>query len=288
MTDLVSDGMPRLTLPSGASIPRLGLGTWRMGNARATRKQEAAVLLHALERGLTLIDTAEMYGEGGAEEVVGEALRESTCPRDNIFVVSKVYPWNASRRGTVTACERSLKRMGIATIDLYLLHWRGEHPLADTVAAFEQLQREGKIRHWGVSNFDTADMRELASITDIRHCATNQVYYNLAKRWPEATLLPWQREHGIPTMAYSPLDQGRLIGHKTIASIAARHRVTHAQIALAWLLRAKDVIAIPMTSRIAGVDEILGTPRIKLDAEDLAILSKAFPPARANARMETT
>jgi diketogulonate reductase-like aldo/keto reductase len=208
---------PALVLANGERMPRLGLGTWRMGESPQTRTQEVHVLRHAIECGFTLIDTAEMYGDGGAEEVVGEAIR---ARREGLFLVSKVYPWNASRRGTIAACERSLKRLGIDTLDLYLLHWRGEHPLAETVAAFELLQRDGKIRHWGVSNFDTDDMRELADLGAHTRCAVNQVYYNLAKRWPEATLLPWQRAHGIATMAYSPIDQGRLSTNKVLMGIA--------------------------------------------------------------------
>ncbi|MEO8101665.1 MAG: aldo/keto reductase [Betaproteobacteria bacterium] len=280
--------MPVLALRGGGTVARLGLGTWRMGEARLARKDEAAVLRHAVGRGITLIDTAEMYGDGGAEEVVGDALRGLGSARDQLFLVSKVYPWNASRRGTVEACERSLTRMGVDRIDLYLLHWRGEHPLADTVAAFEKLKRDGKIGHWGVSNFDTGDMRELDAVENGRNAVVNQVYYNLAKRWPEATLLPWQRERGIATMAYSPLDQGALPAHKVLAPIAARHGVAPAQIALAWLLRAEDVIAIPKTSRIEGVDEIVGAPRIALQAEDMELLHRAFPPPRPAARMQTT
>ena len=280
--------MPSLILPGGESIPRLGLGTWRMGEARSTRAQEVAVLRHAFAAGITLIDTAEMYGEGGAEEVLGEALRGSGVVRERLFIVSKVYPWNASREGTVAACERSLKRLGIDVLDLYLLHWRGEHPLADTVRAFEALKRAGKIRHWGVSNFDTADIQELREIPGGRNCAVNQVYYNLAKRWPEATLLPWQRELGMPTMAYSPLDQGKLSRDPALTGIARKHGASCSQIALSWLLQAKDVIAIPKSSRIGGVDEILAARQVTLDVDDLAQLQRDFPPPNAHACMETT
>ena len=259
-----------------------------MGEARTIRKQEVAVLRHAIAAGITLIDTAEMYGDGGAEEVLGEALRGTGGERDRLFIVSKLYPWNASRHDTKVACERSLKRLGTDRIDLYLLHWRGEHSLADTVSAFEELKRDGKIRHWGVSNFDTDDMRELYAVTDGSNCATNQVYYNLARRWPEASLLPWQRERGISTMAYSPLDQGKLINRPSLASIAARLGVTPSQVALAWLMHEKDVVAIPKSSRIEGVDEILGARRVKLDVADIALLNKAFPPPKSNASMETT
>ena len=288
MSMLSPANMPMLSLPGGESVPRLGLGTWRMGESRANRKDEVAALRHAIAAGIALIDTAEMYGEGGAEEVVGESLRGAAVARDRLFIVSKVYPWNASRRGTLAACERSLKRLGTDTIDLYLLHWRGEHPLADTVSAFEELRHAGKIRHWGVSNFDTADMRELSAVANGRNCVVNQVYYNLAKRWPEATLLPWQRERGIATMAYSPLDQGKLLKHTALTRIAARHGVTAAQVALAWLMQAEDVIAIPKTSRIEGVEEILGARQVKLTVDDFDALQNVFPPPKANARMETT
>ncbi len=279
---------PSLKLAGNELVPRLGLGTWRMGESRESGKAETRVLQHAIAQGIRLLDTAEMYGDGGAEEVLGEALRNIAIPREQLFIVSKVYPWNASSRGTIAACEGSLKRMGIDCIDLYLLHWRGEHPLSDTVSAFEKLKRDGKIRHWGVSNFDTGDMRELSGVETGSNCAVNQVYYNVAKRWPEATLLPLMRERGIATMAYSPLDQGALPEHKLLVSIAARYGATPAQIALAWLLQAEDVIVIPKTSRIEGVDEILGTNKVKLDDDDLALLQKTFPPPKGNARMETT
>lgn len=281
----MADAIPNILMRHNQPIPQLGLGTWRMGESRAARPNEVRVLQHGLDCGITLIDTAEMYGEGGAEELVGEAIRGR---RDGLTVVSKVYPWNASRRGTVQACERSLKRLGIEQLDLYLLHWRGEHPLADTVAAFEQLRSDGKIRHWGVSNFDTADMRELATVSDGEHCAANQVYYNLAKRWPEATLLPLLRERKVITMAYSPLDQGRLANHLALQPIAAKYGATTMQIALAWLLSFDDVVSIPKTSRVDGVNEIVGALRVRLDDEDRASLENAFPRPKAGARMETT
>lgn len=277
--------IPSVSLPGGKKVAQLGLGTWRMGESAATRAQEVNVLRHSIDSGITLIDTAEMYGEGGAEEVLGEAIRGQ---RDGLFLVSKVYPWNASRRGTIAACERSLKRLGTDRIDLYLLHWRGDPPLADTVAAFEQLKRDGKIGLWGVSNFDRDDMDQLLALPDGTHCAVNQVYYNLAKRWPEARLIERQRSAGIATMAYSPLDQGRLIGHRVLKAIADRYGVTAAQVALAWLLQFDDVMPIPKTSRVEGVDEILGACDVKLSGQDLAELSAAFPPPRASARMETT
>jgi len=277
--------IPSLTLSGGKKVARLGLGTWRMGESLVTRAQEIKVLRHGIACGVSLIDTAEMYGEGGAEEVVGEAIRGQ---RDGLFLVSKVYPWNASRRGTIAACERSLERLGTGRIDLYLLHWRGDHPLADTVAAFEQLRRDGKIGHWGVSNFDRDDLDELLALPDGARCAVNQVYYNLAKRWPEARLIERQRRAGIATMAYSPLDQGRLISHPLLKTIAGRRGATAVQVALAWLLQFEDVMPIPKTSRINGVEEMLGACDLKLADQDLAELTAAFPPPRATARMETT
>ncbi len=277
--------IPSVTLPDGKKIARLGLGTWRMGESSAARSREVEVLRHGVASGITLIDTAEMYGDGGAEEVVGEAIRGQ---RDGLFLISKAYPWNASRRGTVAACERSLTRLGVDCIDLYLLHWRGEHPLADTVAAFEQLKRDGKIGRWGVSNFDHDDIDELLALPEGVHCSVNQVYYNLAKRWPEAQLLERQRSAGIATMAYSPLDQGRLVRHPALKAIAQRYGATPAQVALSWLLRFDDVITIPKTSREAGVDEILGACSIVLADRDLVELNAAFPPPKANANMETT
>lgn len=275
-------------LPDGSTMPRLGLGTWRMGESVDTRRDEIRAVRHAIAAGIPMIDTAEMYGEGGAEEVVGEALRGAQAERDRLFIVSKVCPWHASKRGTIAACEASLKRLGIATLDLYLLHWRGEHPLAETVEAFGQLKRDGKIRRWGVSNFDTDDMRELATVAATNACVANQVYYNLVKRWPEATLLPWQRENGVICMAYSPLDQGSLARHRVVKSVAARLGVTAVQVAVAWLLSRRDVVAIPKSSRIEGIDEIAAGAEFALTQGDCDELERAFPKPPASARMETT
>ncbi len=288
MTGVAAGAIPGVALRGTEIVPRLGLGTWRMGESRGVRKDEVRVLRHALDRGMRLIDTAEMYGDGGAEQVVGEALRDWGGGRESLFLVSKIYPWNASRRGTRKACEASLRRLGVDCIDLYLLHWRGEHPLADTVAALEQLCEEGKIRYWGVSNFDTADMRELAAIDTGGRCQVNQVYYNLAKRWPEATLLPWQRRRGVATMAYSPLDQGRLLKHPIVREIAENYGVKPVQIALAWLLAFDDVITIPKSSRSEGVDAIFASAGVQLSEAELVRLNQAFPTANADARMETT
>lgn len=249
------------------------------------RRQEVAALRHGLTHGINLIDTAEMYGDGNAEKIVGEAIKGlSTLP----LIVSKVYPWNASRSGTVKACEASLRRLGVDTVDVYLLHWRGEHPLAGTVAAMESLKQAGKIRSWGVSNFDTGDLREMLGLADGSQCAVNQVYYNLAKRWPEASLMPLQRQSRIATMAYSPLDQGKLLRHPALCSIAARREVSPAQIAIAWLLGRPDVVAIPKSARATGVDEILAAAELRLAEDELAELDKAFPRPPANATMEVT
>lgn len=273
-------------------VPALGLGTWRMGETAAdsrVRATEIEAVRLALEIGYRLIDTAEMYGEGGTEEVVGAALRAWTaqpgCSRDDVFVVSKVYPHNASRAGAVAACERSLKRLGLDRIDLYLLHWRGQHPLRETVAAFEQLRRDGRIRHWGVSNFDTADMRELWRLADGTHCAANQVYYSASERGIEFDLLPALRERGVAAMAYCPIDQGALARDKTFAQVGARHGASAAQAALAWVLAQPGVIAIPKAVREAHLRENLAAANIALTAEDRAQIDRAFPPPRRKQRL---
>ena len=238
--------MPTVTLPSGELVPALGQGTWGMGERVADRRNEAAVLREGIDCGMTLIDTAEMYGEGGAEKVVGDAIAGR---REQVFVVSKVYPHNASRTGTATACERSLRRLRCDHIDLYLLHWRGNVPLAETVSALSHLVEVGKIRYWGVSNLDRTDMEELVAVPGGRSVATNQVLYNLSRRGIEWDLLPWCRDRGLPLMAYSPIEQGGLLTHPTLQEIAGRHQATAAQVALAWLLARDGVIAIPKASR---------------------------------------
>ncbi|HVO17145.1 MAG TPA: aldo/keto reductase [Alphaproteobacteria bacterium] len=270
--------MKHVTLPSGEKVPALGLGTWRMGESGRRRTAEAAALRLGLELGMTLIDTAEMYGEGGAEEVIAEVIAGR---RDQVFLVSKVYPHNASRKGVIAACERSLKRLGTDRLDLYLLHWRGGEPLADTVAGFEALVADGKIRRWGVSNFDTEDMAELARLEAGGRVATDQVLYNLARRGVEWDLLPWCRKRHVPIMAYSPLDQGgALLGKRALKAVAARHAATPAQIALAWLLRQQDVIVIPKASDLDHVRENRRALDLTLTAADLAELDRAFPPPR--------
>ncbi len=264
-----------LRLPSGDKVPVLGLGTWGMGEARRRRDEEAAALRLGLDLGMTLIDTAEMYGEGGAEEVVGQAIAGR---RDEVFLVSKVYPHNATRQGTVAACERSLKRLGTDRLDLYLLHWRGAVPLAETLDAFAALKRAGKIRHYGVSNFDLGDMEELWSLAGGPETATNQVLYNLTRRGIEWALLPWCREHRVPIMAYSPIEQGRLLTKRALKTIAARRGVTPAQIALAWLLHQDGGLAIPKAADPAHLRENRAALDIALSREELAELNRAFPP----------
>lgn len=267
--------MKSVRLPSGEQLPALGLGTWRMGEDPGRRQAEIAALQLGLDLGLRLIDTAEMYGEGLAEELVGQALAGR---REQAFVVTKVYPHNASCRGAVAACERSLKRLKIDCIDLYLLHWRGQYPLAETVEAFLALQRVGKIRHWGVSNLDLADMRELVAVPGGADVAVNQVLYNLERRGIEWDLLPWQRERGVPTMAYSPIEQAQLLRRRGLQDFARRHGVTPAQAALAWLLAQDGVIAIPKSADVARVRENAAAGDLVLNAAQLAELDGLFPP----------
>ncbi len=271
--------LSQVTLPDGTRVPALGLGTWRMGEHKAVRAAEVAAVRAGIELGLTLIDTAEMYGEGGAEEVVAEAIGPQ---RDRVFLVSKVYPHNASAKGVVAACERSLARLRTDRLDMYLLHWRGRHPLAETVAGFERLRAAGKIVHWGVSNFDTADMQELFALPEGKRCATNQVLYNLGERGIEYALRPLCQRHGVPLMAYSPLHQGALLRSRKLATLAASVDATPAQLALAWLLAQDNVMAIPKSSSIARLRECRDATNFRLDGALLAALDAAFPPpARA-------
>ena len=263
-----------LTLSNGVAIPTLGQGTWFMGESRAERKAEVAALQHGIDVGLTLLDTAEMYGSGGAEEVVGEAI--AGRPRDSLFIVSKVLPNNASKNGTVAACERSLKRMKTDYLDLYLLHWRGNHPLSETFAALKALQDAGKIRAFGVSNFDTPDMIQAAKVDGGGNCL-NQVLYNLGSRGIEWNLLPWQREHKVATMAYSPLHQTALLKKPAIQKMAKELSITPAQLALSWLLH-QGVIPIPKSSNAQRVEENRKAWDIVLSADVLKALDAAFPP----------
>ncbi len=267
--------MRTLKLPSGQLIPILGMGTWQMGENALNRQSEIDALRHGLDLGLTLIDTAEMYGEGGAEEVIAHAIASR---RAEVFLVSKVYPHNASKRGTITACERSLQRLKTDYLDLYLLHWRGEVPLVETLEALQTLQQSGKIRSYGVSNFDVEDMEEAIGLKDGKGIATNQVLYNLMRRGIEWNLLPWCRQQGIPIMAYSPIEQGRLLNNRTLKMIAQQREVTAAQVAIAWLLHQENVIVIPKSSRIDHVEQNYAALNLKLSAEELAALDAAFPP----------
>jgi len=268
---------PMVTLPGGERVPALGQGTWHMGENRRRADEEAAAVRLGIELGMTLIDTAEMYGNGGAEEMVARAAEGV---RDDLFIVSKVYPHNASRAGVIAACERSLERLRTDRIDLYLLHWRGSIPLTETIAGFERLLREGKIRHYGVSNFDRADMAEWATLKGGETVAADQVLYNLSRRGPEWDLLPWCRERGIAVMAYTPLGQGSLLHDRTLAEIAHRRNATPAQVALAWLLHQEGVIVIPKAARLEHVRDNRGALDVALTEEDLAALDRAFPPPK--------
>jgi len=272
----------RVALPSGETVPALGQGTWKMGESRAQRAAEIRALQLGLDLGMRLIDTAEMYADGVAEEITGEAIAGR---RDELFLVSKVLPGNASRAGTIAACERSLKRLKTETIDLYLLHWPSHHPLAETVAGFEALQKSGKIRLWGVSNFDPADMEDLLAAGG-RAVAANQVLYNLTRRGIEYDLMPWSAKHHVPIMAYSPIEQGRLARHRELGKIAEAHGATSAQIALAFVLGQPNVIAIPKSGNDAHVRDNRAAADIVLTPADLAALDAAFPPPRRKSSLE--
>ncbi len=272
---MIDDSLPTVTLSSGATVPALGLGTWHMGEDPAQAVKEVEALQAGMNLGLTLVDTAEMYAEGGAEEIVGKAINGR---RDEIFLVSKVYPWNASREGTIAACERSLERLRTDRLDLYLLHWRGEHPLAETVAAFEELRNQGKIGAWGVSNFDLDDMQELMTLPGGENCAVNQVLYNLSRRGVEHDLLPWCQEQGIAVMAYSPIEQGKLLRSEALVRVAKAYQATPAQVALAFLLEREGVIAIPKSSNAGRVAENRDAANLDLTDDDLQALDAAFPP----------
>ena len=276
--------MNTVTLPDGTKLPALGLGTWHMGESARARRDEVAAVRLALEIGYRVFDTAEMYGEGGAEDVLGQAFAEAqragTVAHEELFVVSKVYPHNASRAGVAAACDRSRKRLALDRIDLYLLHWPGPHPLSETIAGFEGLQTRGHIRHWGVSNFDLADMTELMRVRGGDRCATNQIWYSLSTRGPAFDLVPWLQRHGIATMAYSPIDQGELVRNGALGKLASKLGATPAQLALAWLTSQPGVMAIPKAASEAHLRENLASLALKLDAADLDELDAAFPPPR--------
>jgi len=273
----------RIKLPSGASIPTLGQGTWCMGDDKRRRSGEIRALRVGLDLGMTLIDTAEMYGDGASEELVGEAIAGR---RDEVFLVSKVLPSNASAAATIAACERSLRRLGTDRIDLYLLHWRGGTPLEETLAGFEQLVRQGKIRHWGVSNFDLEDMEELLALPGGANVQANQVLFNLSRRGIEFDLLPWCRARGVPVMAYSPIEQGRLLGRPELASVAGRRGCTPAQVALAWLLMQVGVVAIPKAATEKHVLQNRAALDLERSEQDLAELDRAFRRPRMKRPLE--
>jgi len=274
-----------VALPTGESVPALGLGTWQMGNVESKAGAEIAAIRHAIDTGWRLFDTAEMYGEGGAETVLGraiaDALRANAVRREDLVVVSKVYPHHATRKEMPLACARSRERLGLDRIDLYLLHWQSDTPIDETVDAFEALKSDGAITHWGVSNFDLDDLRELEGIATPKHrvaCATNQVYYALDERGIEFSLVPYQRSLRMPTMAYCPLGGGKLVRDETLAAIGAARGASAAQVALAWLLTRPDVIAIPKAADPRHLDDNRAALDIELTAEELDAIDEAFPP----------
>lgn len=275
---MTAPAMRTVALPSGERIPVLGQGTWGWAEQPERRAGEIRSLLEGIDLGMNLVDTAEMYANGGAEELLGEAIADR---RDDVFLVSKVLPRHASRRGTVEACRRSLDRLRTDRIDLYLLHWRGRVALSDTVAAFEALVAQGSIRYWGVSNFDTADLAELERVSGGGEVSADQVLNNLTRRGMEYDLLPYCQRRGIPVMAYSPVEQGRVLGHPVLAEVAKRHETSAAQVALAWVLRQDGVCAIPKASNPVHVRENRAALELRLTAEDLATLDAAFPPPTA-------
>jgi diketogulonate reductase-like aldo/keto reductase len=277
--------MRTVTLKTGEKVPVLGLGTWRMGERKSERVAELKAVKLGLELGIRLVDTAEMYGEGVAEEILGEAMG---ALRDEIYLVSKVYPHNASRKGTVAACERSLKRLRTDRLDLYLLHWRGSHPLAETVEAFEALKKAGKIRNWGVSNLDAGDMDELAGVPNGGNCVSDQVLYHLGSRGIEWQLLPQLQKAKIMVMAYSPLGQGQLLRKPALGKIASKHACDPAAVALAWVLRHPGIVTIPKATQPEHVRANLKAIDVKLDAEDLAALDAAFQSPKRASPLEMT
>lgn len=276
--------MKTVRMRTGQRVSALGQGTWNMGEKKKDRAEEIAALRLGVELGLSLIDTAEMYGDGRSEELIAEAIDGQ---RQQVFLVSKVLPDHATRQGTIKACEGSLRRLKTDWIDLYLLHWREDIPLEETLAGFESLVQEGKIRHWGVSNFDVADMEELLDLRGGSNVTTNQVLYNLTRRGIEYDLLPWCRERQVPIMAYSPIEQGRLLKKSALKQIASRHGVTPSQVALAWVLRHDVVIAIPKAAKSQHVRENHAALKLRLSKQDLSELDHAFPPPTKKVTLET-
>ena len=266
--------MKTVTIAPGEDIPALGQGTWYMGDHASNRSDEIAALRRGVELGLSVIDTAEMYGSGRSEQVVGEAIAPM---RDEIFLVSKVLPHNASFEGTLDACEQSLRRLKTDHLDLYLLHWPGPHPLEETIEAFENLQQSGKIRYWGVSNFDSFDMEELRALPGGNKVATNQVLYNLTRRGIEWDLLPQCADKHMPVMAYSPIEQARLLRNRSLQQLAGDLNLTTAQLALAWVLRRPGILAIPKAGHVHHVEENARAATIELSEETLSKLDDLFP-----------
>jgi diketogulonate reductase-like aldo/keto reductase len=269
------DELATVQLKSGVELPAIGIGTWMMGEEPANARDEMAAIRRSLELGMTVVDTAEMYADGQSEMIVGKALHGM---RDNAFVVSKVFPWNASATGTIAACEASLERLGIECLDLYLLHWRGSHPLEVTVEAFEKLKEQGKIKAWGVSNFDIGDMEQLLAVDGGQNCEVNQILYNLGRRGPEFDLLPFLQSNQIATMAYSPIEQGKLLTDERLIHIAKAYQATPAQICLAFLLERDGILAIPKTTSTLRVEENFGAFELELSDEHLSELDQLFPP----------
>lgn len=258
--------------PDHRKVCALGQGTWKMGKSALREADEIDALRAGIELGMSVVDTAEMYGN---EEMVGAAIRGL---RDRVFLVTKVLPGNASRTGTKAACERSLNRLKTDYVDLFLLHWGGPHPIEDTVASMIELQQEGKIKAWGVSNMDVPEMERFYAVPGGVSCAANQILYNLAHRGVEYDLLPWCRERHLPVMAYSPADEGRLSRNPVLMEIAQKHEATPVQITLAWILRCPGMIAIPKAGSVTHVQENYRSLSIRLTAEDVDLLDGAFPP----------
>lgn len=278
--------MKTVTLPDGTELTAIGQGTWNMGDDESRRHDEIQALRTGIDQELQVIDTAEMYGNGRSERLVREAIANR---RGNVFLVSKVLPSNASYDDVLAACNRSLERLGTDYLDLYLLHWRGRVPLAETVAAFEQLKEEGKIKRWGVSNFDTDDMEELWNVEDGQNCAVNQVLYNLTARGIEYDLIPWQKEKGIPIMAYCPLAQGdhkEILHNAAVRELAKTYDVSVSQIALAWTIQSGHVLSIPKAGQAPHAVENAEAANLVLNKEDLAKIDKEFPPPTSKVPLE--
>lgn len=280
---MLMEAIPVVRLPAGESVPVMGMGTWYLGENPARRASELAALRLGIDRGLTLIDTAEMYGHGAAEALVGEAIAGR---RDEVFLVSKVLPSHSTYAGTIEACRQSVRRLGTDRLDLYLLHWRGQVPLGETVRAFEELVRLGVVRYWGVSNFDIRDMAELLSVPGGDAVQTDQVLYNLTRRGIEYDLLPSLQARHVPVMAYSPIEQGRLLRHPTITAVANRHDATPAQVALAWVMTREGVSAIPRAGTREHLLENRAAVDLDLTEQDLRTLDEAFPPPRGPQPLE--